>query len=89
MASIRVERGLRPCLVGGAPALFHMWEECAEVIAPSPMVGGHKGGEFKYVMGIIETEDGRVVKVHPNSITFVDQKIKEYCFKPEGSSQEE
>lgn len=86
MESIRVERGLRLCLVGGAPALFHMWEECAEVIAPSPMVGGHKGGEFKYVMGIIETEDGRVVKVHPNTITFVDQKTKEYCFKPDNKT---
>ena len=88
-SGIKIKRELRPCLVKGKPALFHMWEEHTDIIAPSPMVGGHGGGVLKCVMGIIETEEGYVVRVEPTSITFVDQKIKEYCFEPEGSSQEE
>lgn len=86
---VEIKRELRPCLVGGAPALFHMWEERSEIIEPSIMVGGHGGGVVKGVNGIVETEDGRVVKVHPTSITFVDQKIKEYCFKPEDNNEKE
>ena len=83
---VEIKRELRPCLVKGKPALFHMWEEHTDIIEPSPMVGGHAGGVLKGVMGIIETEEGQVTRVRPESITFTDQKIKEYVFRPEGSS---
>lgn len=87
MASIRVERGLRPCLLnGGAPALFHMWEERSKIIEPSPMVGGHAGGVLRYTLGIVETLDGQIREVEPHKIQFTDEKVKEYCFRPEDSS---
>ena len=43
-SGIEIKRELRPCLVGGEPALFHMWEERSDVLEPSPLVGGHNGG---------------------------------------------
>lgn len=75
MSNIEIKRELRLCLVKGKPALFHMWEEHAEMIEPRSVL--------KCVMGIIETDDGQVIRVHPNSIKFVDNKINKYCFKPE------
>jgi len=80
---------LRPCIVNGnKKALFHMWEQYSDIIAPSPMVGGHGGGVLNYVMGIIETEDGQVIKVHPHTIRFIDNKIREYVFDNEAAVQE-
>ena len=89
LSDITVKRELRPCLVNGKKALFHTWEECADIIQPSPMVGGHNGGVIKYTTGIIEDETGRIYRVSPTSIQFLDRKIEEYCFNAlDGSSQE-
>lgn len=91
MAAMEVEmkRELRPCIVNEkGKALFHMWEERSEIIEPSIMVGGHAGGVIKFVMGIVELEDGRIIKVNPTSIRFLDNKFTEYAFADNGSSAE-
>ena len=88
MAGFRLEIVLRPCLVNGKKALFHTWEQQSQVIPPSPMVGGHSGGEIKLLFGIIEDENGQITRVNPTSIKFIDNKIQEYVFE-DGSSPKE
>lgn len=81
MASF-IKQELRPCLVNGKKALFHIWEQRQETLL--------SGAEIKTVFGIIEDEKGQVVRVNPTSIQFLDNKIREYCFvMPAGSSPEE
>ena len=91
MAAMEVEmkRELRPCIVNGkGKALFHMWEECSEIVPPSPLAGGHTGGVLKFVMGMVELEDGQIIKVNPTSVRFLDNKFIEYAFADSGSSAE-
>ena len=89
ISDIEVKRELRPCLIVNGDtenkALFHMWEQNSQII-PSPMVGGHAGGVISTVMGIVELEDGSVIRVAPYQVQFTDNKIQEYIFKPAGSS---
>lgn len=68
------EPKLRPCTVDGNNALFHRWEEYAVVIEPSPMVGGHRGGQLCQTYAIVEMEDGQVKEVKPSKIRFRDTK---------------
>lgn len=76
LSDITVKRELRPCLVNGRKALFHTWEHW-------------ELDDIKKVFGIIEDENGRIIKVNPTSIQFLDNKIENYCFDNlEGSSQE-
>jgi hypothetical protein len=74
----------RPCIVRGQKALFHQWIERAQVVPPSPMVGGHSGGVMKAPFGIIEREDGKIVEVDPESIQFADNHFKEFAFERAG-----
>lgn len=74
-----IER-FRPCLVNGKKALFHRWFEYSQIVAPSPMVGGHSGGEVKAVLALIEFEDGTVEELFPNKIRFLDNYFSEYDF---------
>ena len=76
LSDITVKRELRPCLVNGTKALFHTWEHfwLADV---------------KKVFGIIETENGQVIKVNPSSIQFIDNKIENYCFDDEPAADQE
>ncbi len=64
---------LRACLVDGRPGLFHCWEHRSDVIAPSPMIGGHPGGQISMVYGIVELSDG-VKRVDPTKIKYTDEK---------------
>ena len=48
----------RPCIVKGCKCLFHRWVEHSEIVPPSPMVGGHGGGELRYITALIECENG-------------------------------
>ena len=93
ISDIEVKRELRPCLIINGDtekkALFHIWEQNSQIIPPSPMVGGHGGGVICTVMGIVELEDGSVIRVSPYQIQFIDNKIQEYSFEPAGSSTEE
>lgn len=77
---IIIKAELRPCIVKDRKALFHKWSDKSEIIAPSPMVGGHNGGVLKYTVAIIEYEDGVVTECYPYEVKFVDRKFKEYCF---------
>ena len=63
---------LRPCTVDGVKALFHRWEDFAAVLEPSPMVGGHPGGQVCETYGIVEMEDGQVREVKPSKVVFSD-----------------
>lgn len=70
----------RPCFVNDKKALFHKWEIVMEIVPPSPMMGGHAGGQISSDFAIVEYEDGTVAQVNPNRIKFVDGLIKEYSF---------
>ena len=70
----------RPCFVDGKKALFHRWLEYAMVIEPSPMVGGHRGGEIKYTLAIVEYEDGTLDQVNPSRVRFVPGIMNDYDF---------
>ena len=63
---------LRPCTVDGEKALFHRWEEYAMVLEPSPMVGGHPGGQVRQTYAIVELENGQVKEVKPSKVVFSD-----------------
>lgn len=76
---IRAE--LRPCIVKDRKALFHRWSDKSEIVAPSPMVGGHNGGVIRITVGIIEYEDGVITECYPYEIRFVDTVFNEYCFR--------
>lgn len=82
---IKIE--VRPCLYGTAeknkPALFHKWVEETYIVPPSPMVGGHKGGEIKETRALIELENGHMMKAKASEIKFVDNKFQEYIFEQE------
>ena len=65
---------LRPCKVDGEKALFHRWEDYATVIEPSPMVGGHPGGQLRETFAIVEMESGQVREVKPSKVTFEDTR---------------
>lgn len=90
MASVSFIKELRPCLVYGKgkeitepnKALFHLWEQSSR----SLLASGISGGVESTVFGIVELEGGTVMRVAPYQIQFVDNKIQEYCFIPEGSS---
>lgn len=75
---IIIKHELRPCIVNGLKSLFHGWEQRSEVIPPSPLKGGHSGGEIKLTLGIIEREDGTIHKAYPEEIRFIDMAVNHY-----------
>jgi len=67
----------RPCCVDkDKRALFHRWENRADVCGASPMVGGHCAGQISFVQGIVELEDGSMLQVSPSRIQFLDSDEK-------------
>jgi hypothetical protein len=75
----------RPCVIDGKNALFHRWEERAEVL-PS-LAGGSNGGQLKQTYGIIEYEGGEVAEVLPHDIRFIDNPHLDYCFERRNSNE--
>lgn len=67
-----MENDTRPCLVGKEQrkARFHCWSHQSWVVEPSPMMGGHPGGQIATTRAIVEYEDGRVDEVAPKTVTF-------------------
>jgi len=65
---------LRPCTVNGEKALFHRWADYAAVLEPSPMRGGHPGGQMRQTYAIVEMEDGQVKEVLPSKVVFSDTR---------------
>lgn len=85
---IIVENVLRPCFVDGKRALFHRWEDRAELVGESLLRGGHPGGQFWAVFGIVELEDGTVKEVYPSGIQFAPHPdFKECIWEPIPDSQ--
>lgn len=70
---IKVSFETRLCEVNGELGYFHCWEPYSTPIEPSPMIGGHPGGMFSRVCGIVEFSDG-VEKVFPEDIRFCDDQ---------------
>lgn len=62
---------LRPCIVEGKSCVFHGWFQYGGV-------GVHSGsgkiidGKVNYLSGLVEFEDGRIKRVDPEKIQFVD-----------------
>ena len=61
----------RLCEINGEIGYFHGWEVISNVISPSPMIGGHPGGQISETYGIVEFPD-RIVEVRPTQIRFRD-----------------
>lgn len=78
---MKIEVELRPCMVEEKRALFHKWSDKSRIVEPSMMIGGHQGGVLKFTVGIVEYENGEIDEVLPNTIKFLDEKHKEFCFK--------
>ena len=70
MSKSEIDR-YRLCEVNGEIGYFHRWEELCDVISPSPMIGGHPGGQISETYGIVEFPD-RIVEVRPTQIKFRD-----------------
>lgn len=79
---------MRLCMARGAKAIFHIWSEVAEVIPPSPMRGGHQGGEIRYSTAIVEYENGQVTEVMANDVVFLDtERVMEQLQEEESDEQ--
>lgn len=90
-STITMKAEIRQCKAKGKNAFFHRWSETSNVLMPSAMVGGHKGGEVKKTLGIIEyVDDGTVHECYPNEIQFLDTKGKAmgYCWDNEAKESE-
>ncbi len=85
---IRMEK--RPCVVNGElKAIFHCWENRSEIIPPSITLGGHNGGVVSGVIGIVEREDGQILRVtDPTAIRFTDNIFSEYSFDESAKEEE-
>jgi len=68
----------RPCFVKGKKALFHRWEEIAQI--RDAVMTGQMSGQIKQTFGIVEYEDGTIYQCYPNEVRFCDRLIKDYCF---------
>lgn len=56
---------------------FHRWFEEKTVLRPSPMIGGHPGGQCSKLYAIVETPEGFIKKVDPIAVVFKDDSISE------------
>lgn len=78
--NIEIVVNLRPCLVNGEKALFHRWVDQAYIVHPSPLKGGHPGGQVWNVFGLVEMENGQVMEVPSCNIQFTDDPCKEIAW---------
>lgn len=67
---IKISAELRPCIVNGKKALFHLWIKKKDIVMQS-----------EYINGLVEFIDGTVEEIRADKIRFCDSKIKEYCFE--------
>lgn len=81
---------LRPCVFGpnNTKGLCHGVFQQSDIYAPSLMVGGHQGGVIAEPVAVIEIEGGQTMLVNINSVRFLDNKFKEYCFNTEGDKND-
>lgn len=67
---IKISTELRPCMINGKKALFHLWIKKKDIVMQS-----------EYVDGLVEFIDGTVEEIKADRIGFCDSKIKEYSFE--------
>lgn len=72
-----MENIYRTCRYKDENYIFHCFEQHSYVISPSPMIGGHPGGQISGVFALIEDEKGNIYRVDPTAIKFTDDKFKE------------
>lgn len=67
---------LRPCWVFNGDyyikGLFHCWRTESYVLPPSPLRGGHSGGQVSEVTALVEMEDGTIRAIPFGQVTFCD-----------------
>lgn len=82
--NIVIRHELRPCKIryrgDVRKALFHKWMTYAEIVKPSLMVDGDKGGQLQSDRAIVELENGLVTTVEPWELQFVDNIFSEYAW---------
>lgn len=71
---------LRTCKFKDKNYLFHCFEQYANVVGASALVGGHPGGQISQVYAIIEDEKGNIFRVDPTAIVFTDNEFRNYFF---------
>lgn len=66
----------RMCITKGSNAgrkcLFHCWSTESRVLEPSLLKGGHNGGTYSEIFGVLEFEDGHLEKLRTGEFDFVD-----------------
>lgn len=75
-SDIIVKQERRLCEVNGELGYFHCWENYSDVVAPSLMQGGHHGGQYSRMLGIVEFPDG-MRRVEVTDIRFVDEEARD------------
>lgn len=81
VSDIEIKMQLRPCKASGEKALFHRWEHFATPVAAGITVGSHPAGQVSHLNGIVELENGKIKRVSPEKIIFMDNQVNEYCFE--------
>ncbi len=71
---------LRTCRFKDENYLFHCFEQYANVVGASALVGGPPGGQISQVCAIIEDEKGNIFRVDPTAIVFTDNEFRNYFF---------
>ena len=69
---------LRTCRYKDENYLFHCFEQYANVVGASALVGGHPGGQVSQVFALIEDESGNIKRVDPTEIRFTDKEFRNY-----------
>lgn len=78
----------RTCRYENKNYLFHCFEQQSYVISPSPMIGGHPGGQVSMVFALIEDEKGNIFRVDPTAIVFTDNEFEEIFKNCEAAEHE-
>lgn len=74
---------LRTCRFKNKNYLFHCFEQYANVVGASALVGGPPGGQISQVCAIIEDEKGNIFRVDPTAIVFTDNEFNYYFSESE------
>lgn len=59
-------------ILGSKRCLFHCWSTESRVVPPSNLRGGHSGGTISETVGILEFEDGSIMKLCTGDFKFID-----------------
>ena len=58
---------------------FHRWEDFAETVGESALRGGPAAGQIAFTLGIVELENGSVIRVRPWQVRFTDRAEGGIC----------